>query len=175
MRKIKTLKHGFKFNKYPLGEVDINAFSVDFDDTDWREVTVPHDWGIEGDFAPDNDPAFAQIIQDGMKAPVTHPGRTGALPIVGEGVYRIWVEVENTEKVVLELDGVMRESTVYVNGEKAGGCHYGYLSYEVDITDYVNNGKNLIVIHAVVKPQSSRWYPGAGLYRNIRRYRLYVP
>ena len=168
MRMIKTLKNGFKFNKYKLGEVNENAFSLDFNDADWREVTVPHDWGIEGDFAPDNDPAFAQIIQDGMKAPVTHPGRTGALPIVGEGVYRTWVEVESVEKVVLELDGVMCESSVYVNGKRAGGCHYGYLSYEVDITDYVQKGKNLIAIHAVVKPQSSRWYPGAGLYRNIR-------
>ncbi len=168
MRKIKTLKNNFKFYKYNLGEVDERAFLPEFDDSDWRAVTVPHDWGIEGDFSPENDPSYAQIVQDGMKAPLSHTGRTGGLPIVGEGVYRIWVDVENTEKVVLELDGVMRESAVYVNGKKAGGCHYGYLSYEVDITDFVGKGKNLIVIHAIVRPQSSRWYPGGGIYRNIR-------
>lgn len=168
MRQTKTLKDNFRFKKFALDEVDQNAFSPEYDDSEWREVAVPHDWGIEGDFDADNDPSYTMIIQDGMKKPMVHTGRTGALPTVGEGVYRTWVELDEVETAVLELDGVMWESTVYVNGQKAGGCHFGYLSYHVDITDYVKKGANLIAIHALVKPDNSRWYSGAGLYRNLR-------
>lgn len=168
MREIKVLKNNFKFKKFGLNEVDIRAFATDFDDTDWRDVTVPHDWGIEGDFAEENDMTYAMIVQDGMTKAEPQTGRTGALPIVGEGVYRTWVQLDKIETVVLELDGVMRESFVYVNGVKVGSCHFGYLSYEVDITEHVKEGANLIAIHAIVYPDSSRWYSGGGLYRNVR-------
>lgn len=168
MRLTKVLKDNFKFKKFSLNEVDPRVFSLDFDDSDWRVVSVPHDWGIEGDFSADNDSTFRMVEQDGMKKPVPHTGRTGGLPIVGEGVYRTWIDVEDTEKAVLEFDGVMSESHIYVNGKEVGGCHFGYLSFEVDITDCVRKGANLIAIHAIVKPESSRWYPGAGLYRNVR-------
>jgi beta-galactosidase len=70
--------------------------------------------------------------------------------------------------VVLELDGIMCESHIYINGTKVGGCHFGYLSFEVDITDYVIKGANLLAIHAIVYHDSSRWYSGGGLYRNVR-------
>ena len=168
MRQIKVLKTGFKFKKFGLNEVDNSVFAVDFDDAAWRDVTVPHDWGIEGDFAEENDMTYSMIVQDGMTKAEPQTGRTGALPIVGEGVYRTWVELDKIENVFLELDGVMRESNVYVNGTKVGSCHFGYLSYEVDITNYVKPGKNLIAIHAIVYPDSSRWYSGGGLYRNLR-------
>ena len=168
MRNTKLLKEDFRFKKYKLGEVDTLAFTPDFDDSEWRKVSVPHDWGIEGNFSPDNDPSFRKIEQDGMTKSIQHTGRTGGLPTVGEGIYRTWVEVENTEAVFLELDGVMWESHVYVNGKAVGGCHFGYLSYELDITEYVVPGANLIAIHAIVPPDVSRWYSGAGAYRNIR-------
>ncbi len=168
MRKTMVLKENFKFKKYALGEADAAAFCPEFDDSDWREVAIPHDWGIEGDFSPENDPTYRKIVQDGMKEALAHTGRTGGLPSVGEGIYRTWVELDETERVVLELDGVMWESHVYVNGHRAGGCHFGYLSYEVDLTEYVEKGKNLIAIHAIVPPDSSRWYTGGGLYRNLR-------
>ena len=168
MRQIKALKNGFKFKKFNLNEVDESAFSTELDDSAWREVTIPHDWGIEGDFAEENDMTYAMIVQDGMTKAEPQTGRTGALPIVGEGVYRTWVKLDEIETVVLELDGVMRESAVYVNGTRVGGCHFGYLSYELDITDFVKKGANLIAIHAIVYPDSSRWYSGGGLYRNVR-------
>ena len=168
MRRTMALKENFRFKKYPLGEAEIAAFSPDFDDSDWRVVRVPHDWGIEGDFSPENDPSYTRIVQDGMQTAVVHTGRTGGLPTVGEGIYRTWVELDALETVCLELDGVMWESHVYVNGRRVGGCHFGYLSYEVDVTDYVTVGRNLIAIHAILPADCSRWYPGAGLYRNMR-------
>ena len=76
--------------------------------------------------------------------------------------------LDDIEKVFLEFDGIMRESVVYVNGKRVGGCHFGYLSFEVDITDYVKKGENLLAVHAIVYPDSSRWYSGGGLYRNVR-------
>ncbi len=168
MRQTISLKDDFKFKKFALNEADMAAVSRNFDDSDWRTVSVPHDWGIEGDFSPENDPTFRLIEQDGMKKPIPHTGRTGGLPIVGEGIYRKWFEIEETESVVLEFDGVMSESHIYINGQPVGGCHFGYLSFEVDITDHVTKGRNLLAVHAVVSPDSSRWYPGAGIYRNVR-------
>ncbi len=152
-----------------MGKLETQVFSRDFDDSLWREVAIPHDWGIEGDFDIANDPSVRSIVQDGIKVAIPQTGRTGGLPTVGEGVYRTWVNIDDpVEVAVLELDGVMWESNVYVNGKRAGGCHFGYLSFEVDITDLVVSGKNLIAIHATVPPESSRWYSGGGLYRNIR-------
>ena len=168
MRQVKALKENFKFKKFGLNEVDNSVFSTELDDSSWRDVLVPHDWGIEGEFSEDNDTTYSMIVQDGMTKPEKQTGRTGALPIVGEGVYRTWFELEDFETVVLEFDGIMRESYIYINGKRVGGCHFGYLSFEVDITDYVKNGSNLLAIHAIVYPDSSRWYSGGGLYRNVR-------
>lgn len=168
MRKIANLKHGFKFKKFGLNKADEKAFALNYDDSNWRDISIPHDWGIEGEFKEDNDPTYTTIVQDGITKPITHTGRTGALPIVGEGIYRTWFEIKEKESVTLEFDGIMCESSIYINGVKAGSCHFGYLSFEVDITDLVTSGKNLLVIHAKVYPESSRWYPGAGVYRNIR-------
>ena len=167
-RTTKSLKENFKFKKYGIGEADPNAFTTDFDDSEWREISIPHDWGIEGDFSSENDPSFRKITQDGMTRSISHTGRTGGLPTVGEGIYRTWVDIDGVETAFLELDGVMWESRVYVNGRLAGGCHFGYLSYEIDITEHVIPGANLIVIHAIVPPEVSRWYSGGGVYRNVR-------
>ena len=168
MRNTIFLKNGFKFKKYDIGSADTRAFAPDFDDSDWREVSIPHDWGIEGEFNAKNDPTFKKIVEDGMTRSIPHTGRTGGLPTVGEGIYRAWIELDDVETAFLELDGVMWESHIYVNGKKVGGCHFGYLSYEVDISDCVLPGANLIAIHAIVPPEVSRWYSGGGIYRNVR-------
>ena len=120
MRHTLYLKSGFRFKKYDLGKVDTEAFLPTFDDSAWREVSVPHDWGIEGDFKADNDPIYCRIVQDGMKKSIPHTGRTGALPTVGEGIYRKWIEIDSSESISLELDGVMWESHVYLNGVRVG-------------------------------------------------------
>lgn len=168
MRQTKNLKNNFRFKKFALNETDPSVFSPDFDDSDWRVVSIPHDWGVEGDFSADNDPSFTTIEHDGVSTTYKYTGQTGGLPTVGEGVYRTWIELDEPQTAVLEFDGVMSESHIYINGKEVGGCHFGYLSFEVDVTDHIKKGANLLAVHAKVEPDSSRWYPGAGLYRNIR-------
>ena len=163
------LKTGFKFKKFEIENVEDAVFGVNYDDSGWREVRVPHDWGIEGDFSVDNDPSESSIIEDGITKPITLTGRTGGLPILGAGVYRKWVRVEKSDKVFLELDGVMWFSRIYVNGRLAGSNHFGYKSFSVDITEYVNfDEDNLIAVYAEVKADCGRWYSGGGIYRNVR-------
>lgn len=168
-RFVELLKYDFKFKKYELDTVPAEVFAPDFDDSDWRTVRVPHDWGIEGDFAAENDPTISMVTEDGMKKPRMMRGWSGGLPTVGAGVYRKWVEIPKADRIFLELDGVMWQSRVYCNGVEVGGCHFGYRSYEVELTDAVKFGeKNLIAVYAEVRENAGRWYTGAGLYRNIR-------
>ena len=163
------LKTGFKFKKFPLDTVPKEVFRPDFNDADWREVRIPHDWGIEGDFAAENDPTETIVVEDGMKKTTLMTGWSGGLPTVGCGVYRKWVEISKNDCAFLELDGVMNESMVYVNGKYVGGCHFGYKSYCLDITEAVEwDQPNLLVILATVRENAGRWYTGAGLYRNLR-------
>lgn len=171
-RTVALLKYDFKFKKFESGTVPAEAFSPEFNDSDWRTVRVPHDWGIEGEFDINHDPAVWAIYEDGMKKPRQINGWTGGLPTVGAGVYRKWVEIEKADRVFLELDGVMWRSKVYCNGMEVGGCHFGYKSYEVDLTDAVKFGQpNLIAVYAEVQPNTGRWYTGGGLYRNLRLVR----
>ena len=86
MRKTMLLKENFRFNRYPLGETPDGAFLPDFDDADWRVVSIPHDFGIESDFGPDYDCSFDKIVQDGITEPIVRTGRTGGLPIIGTSV-----------------------------------------------------------------------------------------
>lgn len=167
------LKSNFKFQKFTLDEaLPEGVFSPDFDDSGWREVRVPHDWGIEGDFSAENDHCWGTIYEDGQRKPGWQIGRTGGLPTPGKGVYRKWVTVEPADRVFLELDGVMWQSEVWCNGIKVGGYHFGYGSYEVELTDVVKFGENnLIAIYAEVGLHAGRWYTGGGLYRNLRLVR----
>ncbi len=163
------LKTNFKFKKFELDTIDESVFAPAFDDSDWRTVRIPHDWGVEGDFSVENDPTVSQILEDGMRKAQTITGWTGGLPMVGAGVYRKWVKIEKTDKVFLEFDGVMWNSRIYINGKQAGQNHFGYKSFSVDITDFVNfDEENLIAVYAEVRENSGRWYSGAGIYRNIR-------
>ena len=168
MRKTVFLKDDFRFKRYPLGEADENSFLPEFDDSDWKIVSVPHDFGIEGEFSVDNDVSYEKYEHDGITEQVLRTGRTGGLPIVGDGVYRRWLDIDEIDSLSLEFDGVMSESEVYLNGVRVGGCHYGYLSFEVDITDHAKIGKNLLAVRSRVPSDSSRWYTGAGIYRNVR-------
>ncbi|MBO5358643.1 MAG: DUF4982 domain-containing protein [Clostridia bacterium] len=163
------LKTNFKFKKFELDTIDESVFAPDFDDSAWRTVRIPHDWAVEGDFLAENDPTVNQIVEDGMKKAQIITGWTGGLPTVGAGVYRKWVKLPKTDKVFLEFDGVMWNSRIYINGKLAGQNHFGYKSFSVDITDFVNFGEeNLIAVYAEVRENSGRWYSGAGIYRNIR-------
>ncbi|HEX8142417.1 MAG TPA: beta-galactosidase GalB [Pyrinomonadaceae bacterium] len=124
-----------------------------FDDSGWRQLSLPHDWGIEGPFNQE------------------YQGETGKLPWWGVGWYRKHFNVSAADKgrrLSLEVDGAMSYSTVWLNGKFVGGWPYGYASFELDLTPYVDFGAdNVLVIRLDNPPDSSRWYPGGGIYRNV--------
>ncbi len=167
VRKKITLSEGFRFLKTDSEDPRYAAF--DLCDRDFKAVRVPHDWAIEGPFARENDLSHMEVWADGIKTPIAHTGRTGGLPIVGTGWYRLPLflpEEYRGKRLRLVFDGVMSESKVYLNGIQLAENHYGYFSFAVDITDFAEYGKeNLLALSATVAPDSSRWYPGAGLFR----------
>ncbi|MCX8083237.1 MAG: beta galactosidase jelly roll domain-containing protein, partial [bacterium] len=163
MREIKLLKYGWKFQRGDFPE----AIKNDFDDSKWEDVRVPHDWAIKGPFSPDNDP---HVMKSGDKE-VILLGSTGGLPHTGKGWYRLKFHLPSDikeKRVQIEFDGVMSHSKVYVNGSFVGEWAYGYSSFAFDITDFVKEGENILAVSVDNKPHSSRWYPGAGIYRNVR-------
>ena len=141
----------------PRPEGDLGADVVytqpGFDDSGWRKLNLPHDWGVEGGFDP-------QL-----------PGATGRLPWAGVGWYRKHFSVpaeDQGREVYLEVDGAMAYPTVWLNGKFVGGWPYGYSSFYLDLTPYLKPGAdNVIAIRLDNPPNSSRWYPGAGIYRNV--------
>jgi len=167
LRQIETLDYGWKFK---LADAPGIA-NADFDDSEWETVRVPHDWAIRGPFNRENDIHITTIVQDGQKTKSEHTGRTGGLPHVGRGWYRLQFNLpENiaSRRTMIEFDGVMSHSKVYCNGKYAGSWPYGYSSFAFDLTDFVMPGRNILAVSVDNKPLASRWYPGAGIYRNVR-------
>ena len=168
-RKETILRDGWKFSR---GEgLDATAPSqVGFNDSKWKKVKVPHDWVISGPFDKDIDKQTVAIEQNGEKQATEKTGRSGALPWIGEGWYRTSFKVDKeSQRVVLNFDGAMAEPEVYVNGEKVGEWKYGYTPFNIDITGVVNGDDtpNTLAVHLKNVEESSRWYPGAGLYRPV--------
>ena len=132
---------------------NISFTRIDFDDSQWRLLNLPHDWGVEGPFQLD------------------YPGETGKLPWWGAAWYRHHLDVSNSDagkKIYLDVDGAMSYATVWVNGKFVGGWPYGYASWRVELTPYLNfGGDNIVAIRLDNPPDSSRWYPGGGIYRNV--------
>ncbi|MGB5434479.1 MAG: glycoside hydrolase family 2 TIM barrel-domain containing protein [Maribacter sp.] len=156
----------WKFTNYDYGA----AFQEDFNDTDWENVTVPHDWAVEGDFDFANDVQLTMVIQDGESTPKYRCGRSGALPYVGVGWYRTKYHISAADleqKVQLLFDGAMSNSKVYVNGAYVGERPFGYISFYFDITKFLKEGANTIAVRLENYNSQSRWYPGAGLYRKV--------
>ena len=138
------------------------------DKQSWQEVTVPHDWAIAGPFDKKWDIQRVAITQNGETEPTEKTGRSGALPWIGEGHYkRVLTIPAGTERAELVFDGAMAEPTVYVNGRKAGYWAYGYNTFRIDVTPFVKAGDNLLEVDLSNKEESSRWYPGAGIYRPV--------
>lgn len=162
------LNSGWKFAK---GKNE-KAFENTFNDSKWQTVTVPHDWAIYGSFDKEVDKQTTAIVQNGEKVATEKTGRTGALPYIGEAWYRNQFLVPNLDKdkkVILLFEGAMSEPKVFINGKKVGEWNYGYNYFYFDITDYVStNGKNSLAVHLSNVGESSRWYPGAGLYRKVK-------
>lgn len=135
----------------------------------WQKVTVPHDWAIYGPFGYDNDLQNVAVTQNGETQASLKTGRTGGLPYVGVGWYRTSFRVPQGKSATLVFDGAMSEARVWVNGRQAIYWPYGYNSFYVDITSLLKpEGDNLLEVRLENRPNSSRWYPGAGLYRNVR-------
>ncbi|KAI0455793.1 glycoside hydrolase superfamily [Xylaria acuta] len=132
---------------------NVQYVKTDFDDSAWEALDLPHDWAIKGPF---NAPG----INGGM----------GRLPSNGVGWYRKTVTLakEDLEKTIfLDIDGAMSYSAVWLNGNLVGGWPYGYNSFRLDLTPYVKEGANQLAVRLDNALDSSRWYPGAGIYRNV--------
>lgn len=141
------------------------------DEDKWENVKVPHDWAISGPFDSNIDKQVVAITQNGEKVASEKTGRTGSLPWIGVGWYRTHIAVSpKCERAILNFDGAMAEPVVYVNGRKAGEWKYGYSAFNVDITPYINknDSDNVIAVRLENISESSRWYPGAGLYRPVK-------
>ena len=160
------LEKGWKFTREDNPEFK----SENYDDSEWQQVTIPHDWAIYGPFSIDNDKQNVAITQDGQKEAMEHAGRTGGLPFVGAGWYRLGLNVPDlseSSKYTLVFDGAMSHARVYLNGEEICYWPSGYNSFYVDATPYLKKGTNTLAVRLENLVESSRWYPGAGLYRNV--------
>lgn len=167
-RSIETLQTDWKFHK---GNPE-NAQAINFDDSSWQNVTIPHDWAIYGPFDKEVDKQTTAITQNGEQIATEKTGRTGALPYIGEAWYRTDFSLPNfdgNKKVLILFEGAMSEPEVFINGKKVGEWKYGYSYFYFDITNFVTNtNKNTLAVKLTNRELSSRWYPGAGLYRNVR-------
>ena len=166
-RSERLLEKGWRFTREDQSQFS----SPTFNDSKWSRVVVPHDWAIYGPFSFDNDKQHLAIAQDGQKEAMEHAGRTGGLPFVGTGWYRRSLEIPSDlgdRRVFLRFDGAMSHARVYVNGKEVGYWPYGYNTFAFDITSFVRPGEaNTLAVRLENKHESSRWYPGAGLYRNV--------
>lgn len=139
----------------PAPGANISYVQSSFDDSSWQSLNVPHDWAIGGTFdAPGVD------------------GGLGRLPINGVGWYRRVISLDaetlaSKKSVYLDIDGAMAYAAVWLNGELVGGWPFGYNSFRVDLTPYAQAGENVLAVRLDNALDSSRWYPGAGIYRNV--------
>lgn len=160
----KFLLSGWRFAKGAVA----GAQAVAFDDSGWANVTIPHDWAISGPFDKEIDKQIVAIEQNGEQEATEKTGRSGSLPWIGEGWYRTTIDIpEGYSHAELQFDGAMSEPTIYLDGQEVGSWAYGYNTFAVDITDFLP-GKHVLAVHLVNLEESSRWYPGAGLYRPVR-------
>lgn len=150
MRNTKLFNDNWKFY---LGD-DVSFEREKVDETNWREITLPHDWSVEHE--PKED------------APT---GGGGGFATAGIGWYRksfIVDEAMLQKQVYVQFDGIYMDSSVYLNGDVVGGHGYGYSSFIVDVTDKLLIGENVIYVRVDNSHQPNcRWYSGSGIYRNV--------
>ena len=155
----------------PRSEQTLSEWQFSKDGISWEQVSVPHDWAIGGPFDKKWDLQTVAIVQNGETAATEKSGRSGALPWIGEGQYRTTFRVPSAyERAELVFDGAMSEPVVYVNGKEAGRWAYGYNSFRIDVTPFLHDGDadNHLLVKLKNVEESSRWYPGAGLYRPVK-------
>lgn len=139
------------------------------DSASWKNVNIPHDWAIYGPFDRNNDLQKVTVEQNGETEASWKTGRTGGLPYVGKGYYKTTFEVADTagKNQTLLFDGAMSHAKVKVNGKEVAYWPYGYNSFYVDLKGVTHPGTNTVEVSLENPDRSSRWYPGAGLYRNV--------
>ncbi len=160
--------------------VTLKNWEFSRDSTKWEMVTIPHDWAIYGPFDRSYDLQKVAVEQNGETEETWKTGRTGGLPYVGKGYYKTTFEIADTtdRSIALLFDGAMSHANVMVNGKKVAYWPYGYNSFSVNLDGVVRPGINHLEVSLENMPQSSRWYPGAGLYRNVHlidRARIHIP
>lgn len=171
-----TLTTGWTFTR---GDV-AGAEAPGFDDSRWQRVNVPHDWAIFGPFDRANDLQVVAVTQNGETEATEHTGRTGGLPYTGVGWYRCKFRVNSEElkvnsagahagrRAILVFDGAMSQAKVFVNGKEAIFWPFGYNTFYCDVTDLCTaTGEQQLAVRLENVEQSSRWYSGAGLFRNV--------
>lgn len=143
---------GWRFEKGDGTEKEAYA-KEGFDDSWWRRVNVPHDWAIEGPFVQADD------------------GATGKKDYWEPAWYRKHFNLPASDagrRIYLDFDGAMSHAQVWVNGNFAGEWPYGYASFEIDATPWIRpGGENVVAVRLQNEQESSRWYPGAGIERNV--------
>ena len=166
VRVVKELGTDWKFQK----DKNDQAFQINFDDSKWEKVSVPHDWAIYGPFDKEIDKQNVAIVQNGEEVASEKTGRTGSLPHVGTAWYRnkfSLPEFEEGKKVLLLFEGAMSEPQIYLNGKKVGEWAYGYSYFYFDVSNFIQKGENTLAVQVSNPAFASRWYPGAGLYRKV--------
>jgi len=142
--------------KFSLEKVS-SAESNNFNDSNWENVTIPHDWSIESGYQKEGDVASS----------------TGFVP-GGIGWYRksfLLNEGDRSKQISVQFDGVYNNSTVWINGNLLGTRPNGYISFSYDLTNYLNYDNTPNVLAVKVNRSAyvdSRWYTGSGIYRNVR-------
>lgn len=167
VREVLLLENDWKF----INEEVTGAEKPNTNTSNWETVEVPHDWAIKGPFDKNVDIQTVKVTQDMDKVAKTRTGRTGALPHIGVGWYRKTFELSSFrkgKKALLVFDGAMSNAVVFVNGKKVGNHPFGYAYFYFDISEYLKEGENLLAVRLENKPFSSRWYPGAGIYRKVQ-------
>lgn len=138
-------------------EKDFPFVQGDFNDAAWESVNLPHDWAINGPFYTEAN----AIVGGGM----------GRLPVHGVAWYRKKIDIPSSDagkSIYLEIDGAMSYAIVWLNGHLVGGWPYGYNSFRLDLTPHIKPGSdNQLAIRLDNPTNSSRWYPGGGIYRNV--------
>lgn len=157
-RRVTTLKDGWQFTK---GEATTS--------TKWQNVKVPHDWAIYGPFDRANDLQEVAVKQNGETEKTWKTGRTGGLPFIGKGEYRTTFNVPDTagRSFTVIFDGAMSNPEVFLNGKPVGNWGFGYNTFYLNLDDAIVPGDNTLEVKLENKERASRWYPGAGLYRNV--------
>jgi len=160
-RSRESFNEGWKFIRYfkaftesvTTDREPVGLQEPSFNDNAWRTLNLPHDWAIEGPFSD------------------TLENNTGLLPWKGIGWYRKHFSLDDSDRgkrIYIDIDGAMANAKVWLNGKYVGEWPYGYTSFRLDLTPYISfDTENIIAVRLDTKNWDSRWYPGAGLYRNV--------